>query len=250
MKRITVNEGRHGVFGDIWAPDTIAAWDAIHHWERERLGSMADWLEPGMSLVDVGTEHAWLTAVYGQFVGPENVVLCEPSPEMWQDIWLTWTTNEFPEPLGIWPGFVGAKDSIGPRPDTDAAFARLLKQWPAWTGEGVPESEPVPYRNLNDHAKVIMTITLDTISHLLGPLNAITIDVEGAELEVMRGAERVLKVDRPLVWISEHADLIERDFGHNLHDLHELMDRFGYRRQFLGVDHEAHALYTPKRVWR
>lgn len=239
MKQREINEGRNGT---IWVPDTIAEWDAPSHWERERLESMYDWLEPGMSLVDVGTEHCWLTAVYGQFCGPENVVLCEPGPEMWQDIRLTWEHNEFPDPLGIWPGFVGAEVTVVAPSVSDG--------WPAWTGPGLPESPKVPYRNLPEHSGEIPTITIDDISAQVGPINAITVDVEGAEAEVLKGAQRVLKVDRPLVWLSVHPDLLDRDFGTSVEELFALIEPLGYRRQYLGTDHEQHHLFTPKRVWR
>jgi len=185
MREREINEGRNGT---IWVPDTIADWDAPSHWERERLDSMEQWLKPGMTLVDVGTEHGWLTAVYGQFVGPENVVLCEPGPEMWQDIRLTWEHNNFPDPIGIWPGFVGPID----RPLSNARYATIFDGWPAWTSSDGPESPTMAYRYLRDDPVEIPVITIDTIATQLALIgrrvDAITVDVEGAEMAVMRGA--------------------------------------------------------------
>lgn len=248
MREREINEGRNGT---IMVPESIAIWDGPSSWERERLGSMEDHLEHGMALVDVGTEHGWLTAVYGQFVGMENVVLCEPGSDMWQDIRSTWEANYFRRPLGIWPGFVGATPF---HPSGGEPF--ILPLWPAWTvpylGEGTPESPVMSYKSLsNENAADIAVITIDEIDAQLWQMerrhiDAITIDVEGAELEVMKGAQGVLGLQRPLVWISEHADLIERDFGSSLDELHALMAGHGYRRQFIAYDHEAHAFYAPR----
>lgn len=234
MKEREINEGRNGT---IWVPNSIADWDAPSHWERERLGSMQEHLKHGMVLVDVGTEHGWLTAVYGQFVGPENVVLCEPGDEMWQDIRLTWEWNKFPPPLGIWHGFVGAKN---------AGLAEgVASTWPSWTSKNGAESPPMAYRNLRHHAGEVPTITLDAIGADVHRIDAITIDVEGAELLVMQGATETLEMDRPLVWISVHPDMMERDFGHNADDLFDLMTAAGYRNTHLGRDHEDHYFFAP-----
>lgn len=238
MKLVQTNEGLFDPEGTLWVPDTIAAWDAVHHWERERLGSMKDHLRPGMRLVDVGAEHGWWSAIVAQWVGPENVVLCEPSPEMWSDIRLTWEANQFPMPSAIWPGFVGAEMD---------GEVHLTRQWPSWCLDS-DESPVVPYRYLHDEghrSQGIPTITIDAIG-LSRKIDAITLDVEGAEMLVMQGAQRVLAEHRPLVWASVHPDLMERDYHVTPDDLSDLMRSCGYRQRLLAVDHEHHVMFSPK----
>lgn len=247
MKLVQTNEGLFDPEGTLWVPDTIAAWDAISHWERERLTSMRSHLRPGMTLIDVGTEHAWWTAIVAQWVGPENTILCEPSPEMWSDIRLTWKHNAFPAPLAVWPGFVGAADEYEP------GTPYLGPDWPWWCPD-THESPVVPYRYLHDEghrSQGIPTITIDTLASRLNvKIDAITVDVEGAEFEVMRGAKETLKRDRPLVWLSVHEDLLARDYRTtDVQELFDFMHDHGYGREFLGRDHEAHNAFFPLE-WR
>ena len=209
MREREINEGRNGT---IWVPDTIADWDAPSHWERERLDSMEQWLKPGMTLVDVGTEHGWLTAVYGQFVGPID------------------------------------------RPLSNARYATIFDGWPAWTSSDGPESPTMAYRYLRDDPVEIPVITIDTIATQLALIgrrvDAITVDVEGAEMAVMRGAAGCLEYSHPIIWISVHPDMMARDFATPVEELFDFMVSYGYRRQFLATDHEQHHLFVPKRMWR
>jgi hypothetical protein len=78
----------------------------------------------------------------------------------------------------------------------------------------------------------------------------LTLDVEGAELEVMKGAAAVLHRYRPLVFISEHWTFMPDIYGYEMPALHAHMADAGYERVFLATDHETHALYVPaERMW-
>lgn len=181
-------------------PDTIADWDAITGWEEERLLSMQAHLKPGMVLYDVGTEHGWLSAVYGAFTGHGNMVLIEPSPEMWINIRKTWEANGFDDPIASFQMFCGASPST---------LSRFAPPWPECS-DGFAEADECPamaYRYIGDAE--IPTTTIDQIvTSTKRPPDAITVDVEGFEIAVMRGAEMTLLKHRPLVWISVHPDLM------------------------------------------
>lgn len=242
MKRRVINENKDWNF---WVPDSIADWDAPSHWERERLASMQRHLKPGMVLYDIGVEHGWLSAVYGGFVGHENMVLVEPSPEFWPNIRMTWQHNGFPGPLAAYVAFAG--DKVAGEPFSDV--------WPA-AADG-PECGAMAYRYIGQHVD-IPTITIDRIaventyedweSRAIdrdGTPDAITIDIEGAELLALQGATDVLEQCRPLVWISIHPDLMERDFGYTDTELHIFMAEMGYHGKHIHTDHEEHWLFTP-----
>lgn len=240
MKLATFNEeAPDGPYGPLWVPNDIAEWDAIHDWERARLASMHALLKRGMKLIDVGVEHAWMSAIWAQWVGPQNMVLCEPSPQFWTNIGKTWKANSFPDPLACWPGFVGAK-----RVAKKATFSTGWPNWVDWDG---PEAPADAYASLNHGDTGIETTTIDTLRRALKiKVDAITIDVEGAELLVLEGAEKTLLQDRPLVWCSVHPDLMERDYGiKDVQVLFDLMFQMGYGRNYLGTDHEQHHLFAP-----
>lgn len=218
-------------------PDSIAAWDAPSAWERVRLASMQAHLKPGMVLYDVGTEHGWLSAVYGAFTGHGNMVLIEPSPEMWINIRKTWDANGLDDPIASFQMFCGAS------PSTPSRFA---PPWPECS-DGFAEADECPamaYRYIGDAE--IPTTTIDQIAaSTKRPPDAITVDVEGFEMAVMRGAEKTLRKHRPLVWISVHEDLMERAGWPDVQELYDFMTSCGYGREFLGRDHEAHNFLAP-----
>lgn len=224
MKLREINEKPEWTY---WVPDSVADWDAPSHWERERLASMQKHLVEGDVLVDVGVEHGWLSAVYGGFCGYDNMILVEPSPEFWPNIKGVWQFNGFPGPIACYQAFCG-EQSVG-HPVNDV--------WPD-CAEGV-EVGGMAYRYMDKHTD-IPTIAIDDLEV---DVDALTIDVEGAELRVLQGAKRTL-VDRDLkVWVSIHWDLMERDFGHTPDDVHEFMASVGYEGQHIHTDHEAHWLF-------
>lgn len=245
MKPREINENPAWTF---ILPDSIADWDAPSHWERERLASMQAHLKPGMVLYDVGTEHGWLSAVYGAFTGHGNMVLIEPSPEMWINIRKTWEANGFDPPIACIEMFCGEKDSI--TFTGKGVVSPANEAWPKWTDdfETLDECPAMEYRYIGDTRTD--TITIDSLVRVTKrPPDAITVDVEGFEIAVMRGAEKTLRKHRPLVWISVHEDLMERAGWPDVQELYDFMTSCGYGREFLGRDHEAHNFLAPLE-WR
>lgn len=241
MKKGIVNQNPEWEF---LFPDSIADWDAITGWERERLASMQAHLKPGMVLYDVGAEHGWLSAVYGSFTGHGNMVLVEPSPEMWINIRKTWEANGFDSPIACIEMFCGAADTI--KFKGQGAISPAVDVWPKWTDgfETLDECPAMEYRYLGDERTD--TVTVDTLARVTKrPPQAITIDVEGFEIAVIRGAEKTLVKHRPLVWISVHPDLMERAGWPDVQELFDFMTSCGYGREYLGTDHEQHHFFAP-----
>ena len=242
MKPATVNSR-----WDLILPDQIADWDAITGWEFSRFDSMEKHLERGMTLVDVGTEHGWISAVYGrEFVGPENMVLIEPGPEMWVNIRKTWQANDLAHPKATWVGFASASTETPEGLDYDD---QSVDGWPACAyNDDDSETPAMPYRYLSRSVHNTRQVRIDDLG--VGPIDAITVDVEGAELHVMRGASGILNHHRPLVWISIHPDLMWEHARHTPGELLTFMAGHGYRHEHLGTDHEQHWLFTPNLGWR
>jgi FkbM family methyltransferase len=223
-------------------PPMLGDWDVYDYWEQARTEHMASILRPGDCLYDVGAEFAWLSLVYVQMVGPEHMVLVEPSTVMWPNVRATWLRNAPVPPLAV------AHCLVGENGADDLAPAYLATDgeggWPdAVSG---PLAGRTVYTYLHNNPQGVPTVTLDALVRLVGrPPAGITIDVEGAELAVLRGAFDTLREHAPHVWVSIHPDLMARDYGANDTDLHTHMADLGYASDHLGTDHEQHWHFVP-----
>lgn len=235
MKQKIVN-GRWAII----TTDAVADWDggtgdysARRGWEFSRFESLQRHLKYGHVFFDVGAEHGWISAIIGrEFVGAENMVLFEPGAEFWVNIRKTWKYNGLNDPLGCFYGFVGDK-STGP----------ATPGWPAEADATAPEVGGMPYESLAS-GKTIPTISIDDYVEATGNVpDAINIDVEGAELLVVSGAVDTMRRHRPLIWVSVHPDLMERDHGTTKEKFMAFMSLNKYRGEFLGTDHEEHWLF-------
>lgn len=234
-------------------PAFLAAHDSFDNWERERFESMEKNLKQGDVLFDVGAETGHISAIYARFVGPENMVLFESNPDNWQNIKATWEAEGLADPMAGICALVGAKSEIPMHPNYDITY---MGAWPipALTGR---VWTPRSYRYIHEHAHNTMQFALDDVADVIGgnfehgdrmkwPA-AITIDVEGAELEVLVGAKNLLKTVRPLVWVSVHPDLMLAHYRRSVKELLSWMAMMEYREEWLATDHEIHYLFRPGR---
>jgi FkbM family methyltransferase len=221
-------------------PAFLAAHDSFDNWERERFDSMEKNLKQGDVLFDVGAETGHMSAIYARFVGAENMVLFEPNPDNWQNIKATWDVESLATPRATVCALVGNRNSVEADFDTSQENG-----WPvvALTGQ---VWTPRSFRYIHEHAARTPQISIDVFVATRGVApSAITIDVEGAELEVLKGALLTLQKCRPLVWVSVHEELMRRDYGRELRDIASLMVSAEYYGEYLATDHEAHWLYRP-----
>lgn len=219
---------------EVVLPDFLASWDVLASWERERFLSMQNNLKQGDILYEIGSEKAWQSAIYAQFVGGDNMVLFEPSAVYWPNTKAIWNANNLPAPKGCFPGLASDKTVKG---------TRVYKGWPK-QAEGKELYNGLSYRYIHDSDKTIPEITIDEYVKRTGIVpDAITVDIEGGEIAVTTGSIETLKEHKPLVWLSEHPDLAIRDGYGDVSNIHELMASLGYNRHFLATDHENHILY-------
>ena len=191
-------------------------------WESVRLADMWDWVDwwpynDGPSLIDVGSEEGDLTALYATW--GFDVTFIDPS-RPWRDQTLdTFTANGIDLPIS----FTGLADNYN-------------------YIEGVPVDEK-RFATLDE--KRVARITLDTFCEWFAVKpDAIMMDVEGSELRVLQGAEKVLEAFGPVVWVSVHPEFMA-NLGDSVEALFALMGRHGYEHEFLDRHHEV-----DYRFWR
>ncbi len=81
-------------------------------------------------------------------------------------------------------------------------------------------------------------------AELRGRPVALKIDVEGWELDVLRGAAELLRHARPVVLLSVHPDVLPK-LGRTTTEVEDFLRGVGYRWTVVGVDHEEHWWCTP-----
>jgi hypothetical protein len=146
----------------------------------------------------------------------------------------TWHKNYSSAPLACYNGlFSDTTDQVGA--PTSAA-------WPA-RADG-PLINNIKYEYIHQHDINVKQITLDDYVARTGIVpDALTMDVEGAEMRVLQGAAVTLAEHHPQIWVSVHPDLMARDYGNQPHDVHGYLAGLGYTGTHLATDHEQHFHY-------
>lgn len=233
---------------ELWmTPDRIEFHTRLG-WEKERVDSVAELLKPGMTAWDIGAESADFTAWYGILVGEAGAVVpIEPSPPYWPSIRAHFEANDVP--LKAW--FAGfASDVTKLIPDKiDDKYASTIEVdesgWPVCSlGPVIPD---FGFRHLVQQAHHTPQATIDDLVTLLHSTpDAIVIDVEGSELRVLQGANRVLREVRPLMWVSVHQPIMAEWYGITLDDIIEYMESVDYDYVKLGEGSEEYWLGLPR----
>lgn len=219
---------------EFWLNEPLASWDVFSYWEVERVLSMRKHLKQGDILFDIGTEQGWCNLAYASMVGAENMVLIEPTQEFWPNIKALWEKNFVKKPLAFYDGFFSDKTT-----DKRKGF----KTWPtAAEGDLIDKNK---YQYIHDNQENVPEMTLDDYVAKTGITpTALTMDTEGSELLILRGAINTLKNNKLKVWVSIHDDLGLENYGIKDTDTVHFMESLGYKGEFLSKDHEQHYYFS------
>jgi FkbM family methyltransferase len=211
-------------------------------WEVARIESMRGRLGRGDIVYDVGAEQGDMPALWASWGC--DVVPVEPNPKVWPSIRACFEANDLRPPSAYWVGFASDQDRW---PDAyDPGVAR--DGWPACAFDTLDPT--AGFAHLSQQGDTIPQVTLDSLANRSGLMpSALTIDVEGAELRVLKGATMILDRGRPWVWVSIHQDrqwMSEQYPGEGEVAVRSFMRDLDYWPERLGRDHELHLLFTPR----
>jgi FkbM family methyltransferase len=200
-------------------------------WEATRLAHMHLHLGGGgCTVYDIGAEEGDLPALWASW--GNEVVLFEPNSRVWPNIKAIFEANTLPAPLACFVGFAASESSQA---------VQFQTPWPECAdGPLIPDHG---FLNLAERQDV-QRVRLDDVANGHPP-DAITIDVEGAELHVLQGAEGVLSEHRPLVWVSVHPAFMWDMYSQVSGDLDSYMRELDYESTHLCTDHEEHWFWSP-----
>lgn len=235
VHEVEIADGQINLWPLRLTPDRVAFHAERPRWEAERLADCHRVLEPGMVVYDIGAECGDFTALYGSW-GCE-VVPIEPQPRYWPAIRAHLDANQI-TPLSGFVGFAARRTELHPRhSDIRGCLALAGGSWPPCAyGKLAPD---FGFRHLAQQADSTPTLSIDNYDLLrCPPPDALMIDVEGAEWDVLQGAASVLTQYRPIVWVSASPETMKEWYGAELSDLHAYMAGFGYEAELLAVGHE------------
>lgn len=178
-------------------------------------------LPPGGTFFDVGANYGFYALMASHIGGPESTVCAfEPQPRLAQAIRISKRANEFDQ-LRLFETALGDRDGTIEFfvPETGSGVGSVLRGHASQT-------QPV-------RQTTVSIATLDSVFREKGfeRLDVMKIDVEGAELEVLKGGRQTLERLHPFIWF-EMNPAAQRMAGHDQEDIYSLLDTLGYQEFF------------------
>jgi FkbM family methyltransferase len=207
--------------------------DYENKWEIEYVRELIATLKEGMTVYDIGAESGELSVLAGKIVGGGNVHLIEPNKDYFPNIKAIWLANSLPYPANCFNGYVYERSS------ENVVYGELdsLGNGDIFHGCLHPNNIDSP----------MQTVCLDDYCKTFRPPNVVMMDIEGAELSVVRGAKDVIDKYQPIFFISIHKPFfIDRISNGRKEDLMELFFHHGYEAIHLATDHEEHWKFIKK----
>ncbi len=191
--------------------------------EPEVQCALQQYLRPGMIFYDIGANIGFFSLLAARIVGRDGrVVAFEADPEIAARLREHVTRNDF-RAVSVEEKAVWSKPSTvffaraDPATSPDRGLGHIVATGAADTIQ-------------------VNAVSLDKYVHTVPAPDFLKCDVEGAEVEVFRGAQRLLKEKRPGILCEMHSDA-------NRRLLLEMFARFGYACKSLD---EHHVLALPQ----
>lgn len=178
-------------------------------------------LGPGSTFVDVGASIGYFTVMAGRIVGTGGrVIAVEPGPQNHSVLLLNVYSNGL-ENVDLHK--VAASD----RPEI-LTYSRLEDNGCVGSFDGDPTVVGVQ--------ELVQARTLDDLLGSVAKVDVVKVDVEGAEGKVLRGANRIITRDRPVIFFELNRDALELVSGVTASDLLEWLTGLGYALTVLRKD--------------
>jgi FkbM family methyltransferase len=166
-------------------------------WEPHVARQLRRFLSPGMTFVDVGANIGYHTFLGASLVGCDGrVIAFEPSSENCRLLMASRLRNDAMQ-VDIRPVALDASPGVALLGHHVGSNAELMAQDTTSLARG--SGDVVVARRLDDEVD--------------GPVHVMKIDVEGAELRVLRGAQDTLARERPVVIMEFSYEMLRRVSG-------------------------------------
>ncbi len=206
--------------------------------ESAEINFVQRFLKSGMIALDIGAHHGLYTLLASKRVGPRGkVVAFEPSPrerkQLSRNVRLNSCSN-----VRIQPYALGSK-----RSQTDLYLVD--------GGEDGCNSLRPPVVNSETHPVRVDVYPFDDVAPKLGltKVDFIKLDVEGAELDVLKGALGLLRTFPRPVLLVEVYDIRTEPWGYKAREIVQFLARNGYGWFLLNGDGSLRSVETDLDVY-
>lgn len=212
-------------------------WYTEKGWEKARLEAMHKDIKEGTIVYYVGAEEGdmcGLCAKWGAWL-----VMFEPNEKVWPNVKAIWEANDLKVPVCV-DGFAANETEV---PEGKPLF--YLGFPPSADGEVIGDHG---FKELHANDPEITKVKIDDMVDGPGAMipDIITMDVEGAEWEVLKGAEHVIRNHRPIIYLSLHPEFLFRIYEKYSYEVRQWIQDLGYTEELLDYQHEVHLVYRPK----
>jgi FkbM family methyltransferase len=174
------------------------------------------YVKPGMAVLDIGANLGWFTVNLAEIVGPQGRVdAFEPRSDLFLLLCKTIDENRLCN-VTLHNYALGVQNSEGQmiwsHHDVNPGGTNLVSS---------------DFQSSKTRAQRVLVKTLDScVSHRI---DFIKIDVEGSEPLVLRGAERIISEDRPIILLEINPINLLRTAGVSTVEFGEMLQNLGYQ---------------------
>jgi FkbM family methyltransferase len=218
--------------GWTWIPSSM--WQSLlSRYELAVARAIRDHLKEGQKFWDIGANIGWFSIFASSIVGPRGqVIAIEPSPQ----VFATLSAHVKAEKCisALWLGVGNADDMRLFAEHGHCTYSSFVEEV---TKINVRFAPSVPITQVEVGLRKVDSL----VAELASVPSVIKIDVEGYELEVLRGAANLLSSGRPVLIVEVHPPQLQLS-GSSEEALFQFLADAGYRWEI--IDRNPNSLYT------